>query len=178
MKNLTTFFTISIIIQAHAQHTISQSILQSIPRSIKYQMATSKESIRDLICELTSKVEKLEASLNAIKIDDSKPKQKKDDDAKKPRNTTNKGYLSKAKMLFYHENKLTKRVQEKMKDYAFIAESDTKHNRVKWRLLKKFTDSMFDELSEDMQEKYMNNAKGCNLETIAEEVGEECPLDV
>jgi chemotaxis methyl-accepting protein methylase len=139
-------------------------------------MAT-KESIRDLVCELTSKVEKLEATLNAISINESKPKQT-NDEVKKPRIITDKGYLSKAKMLFYHENKLTKRVQDKMKDYNFIAESDKKHNRVKWRLLKKFTDSMFDDLSEDMQEKYMNNAKGCNLETIAEEVGEECPLDV
>jgi len=171
---LTTLSTTLNIIQAHKQDIYN--LTKYNLHASEYSMAT-KESIRDLVCELTSKVEKLEATLNAISINESKPKQT-NDEVKKPRIITDKGYLSKAKMLFYHENKLTKRVQDKMKDYNFIAESDKKHNRVKWRLLKKFTDSMFDDLSEDMQEKYMNNAKGCNLETIAEEVGEECPLDV
>jgi superfamily II DNA/RNA helicase len=136
-------------------------------------MANTKDSLRDLFI----KIEKLEAILKSFPMSSDKQNIKTSATLKKPRNTTNKGYLAKAKMLFYHENKLTKAVQDKMKDFDFIAENNKNHNRVKWRLLKTITDNMFEELPDDVQDKYVHNARECNLETIAEEVGEEIPLD-
>lgn len=118
--------------------------------------------------ELGLKIEELEEQINALSMftppsKETKSKEKKvskpkQEGPKKPRNVSEKGYMAKAKMLYYHEIKNSPEIK------ALFVE------KTAWTEVKKHTDKMFAELSDDFKSIYVNQAKGMKLQDDDEDV--------
>lgn len=86
------------------------------------------------------------------------------DDTKKPRNVTDKGLLAKAKMVFYHENKMSKPVQDMLKKKYNISSNDVvKPSFAEWRKVKTCTDELFDKLPASQVEKLKKRSESAKL---------------
>lgn len=108
------------------------------------------------VADLVERVDALEALVSKLNIDISKTE-------KKPRNITEKGELHKAKLLFYQEKKDTKEVKAA---YKKEHGEELKVSFKNWTQVKKITDIMFDKLSSDGKDTYIEKAKnGCEVQS-------------
>jgi hypothetical protein len=112
------------------------------------------------IDDLEVRVEALEVLVSKLSVnnDDGKTATKKEN---KPRKMTEKGELHKAKLLFYQDKKGSKEVK-----VAFKKEhnEELKLTFKNWTLVKKITDAMFEQLTSDERNDYVEKAKISDVE--------------
>jgi hypothetical protein len=109
--------------------------------------------------ELAARVDALEALVTKLSVtnnDNKKGKGAADKDDKKPRCTTEKGVIHKAKLLFYQANKDSSEVKKMFKENNG---QELTVNFKNWHDVKKITDILFDELSESDKQKHIKKAE-------------------
>ena len=108
--------------------------------------------------ELAARVDALETMINKLSVTANKKvgNSKAEAEEKKPRNVTEKGLLHKAKMMFYQDNKGSTEVKKMFKENNG---TELTVNFKNWHDVKKITDILFDELSQQEKQKYVKKAE-------------------
>jgi hypothetical protein len=111
--------------------------------------------------ELAARVDALETMISKLSVVANKKgtNTKAQVEDKKPRNTTEKGIMHKAKLLFYQDNKNSEDVKQMFKENNG---TDLTVDFKNWHDVKKITDILFDELSESDKQKFIKKAQDNN----------------
>jgi hypothetical protein len=107
--------------------------------------------------ELAARVDALETMISKLSVvANKKGTNTKAQEDKKPRNTTEKGIMHKAKLLFYQDNKNSEDVKQMFKENNGTELTVDFKN---WHDVKKITDILFDELTESDKQRFIKKAQ-------------------